>query len=674
MVLERQILTRTEPTIALDDLEFKSFEEEEGKAVVSKDLGGRTPLIHINGYVFQEGDVTSMLLDMNGKIPKITVSITDSSGYFIVDNYPRSGDVLSLRIASRQTDTYKDIRIDFDIDRVIGSPKGAKEKDAEGAKYTFMGVMKIPGLFADVCTTYPEGSSLDHLEAMATDLQLGFASNIDTPDPEDLMDLLIPFKTMSEVIKETVEHSYTGEEGFQTYSIDPFYYLTYVDINKALNAEDGVDMSFASYAERYDENAGEEDDKMLSALVLTTKENAEGTNHHISKYALKHGAGAVARKQGFKKVLQFYEDNPMHDNGGLGEIRTDVEPLSSDTMKDIEEPLKGRRGEERYLSEIKYEYMGRASNTANTHPQWKFAETHNKQNMTELNKLSLEVELPVVNPSIYKYQKIPVIIFTEGLNQKLESDQVETKKQEEGFENAGVSTSSETEASAITTGEQKINDFLSGYYIVGGIQYIYSSRDEAIKMKLILWRREWPSRTNNLDGALLDAKPADTSTPEPIPPVPEPEPEPEPAPEPDPEPDPDPDPEPEPEDDGVELTVTPTTPIVFELEEDGDSDARLMNIKVTGLTGYDMLSVTMPKWNDPKDVFFDFKLPNYDPNYGNRDWNFEQSDFPDLPEGEIDIDIEIYAEEVMEEGTWDIEIDAGQKTVKVPVTIKFLPS
>ena len=306
MALDRQILTITEPTIALDDLQFKSNGEEDGKANISKDLGGRAPLIHINGYVFGESDIKSMVLDMNGVLPKITVTITDSSGYFIVDNYPRSGDVLSIRIASRQTTTYKDIRIDFDIEKVLSVPKPAKEQSESGAKYTFIGTMKIPGLFADVCKTYGEGSSLDHLEAMATDLQLGFASNVDAPDAEDLMNLVIPFKTMSDVITETVGHSYTGETGFQTYSIDPYYYLTYVDVNRAINSEDGVDVSFANFAERYDEKAGEEDDQMDSALVLTTLSSAEGSNTFISKFALKHGAGAIDIKKScsFMKTIQ----------------------------------------------------------------------------------------------------------------------------------------------------------------------------------------------------------------------------------------------------------------------------------------------------------------------------------------------------------------------------------
>ena len=665
MALERQILTRTEPTIALDDLQFQSQGEEEGKANISKDLGGRTPLIHINGYVFGEADVKTMVLDMNGVIPKITVTIIDTQGYFIVDNYPRSGDVLSLRIASRQTDTYKDIRIDFDIEKVQSVPKAAKEQSESGSKYTFSGVMKIPGLFAEKCKVYEEGNSLDHLEALATDIGLGFASNIDAADPDDLMKLVIPSRTMSEVIKETVQHSYVGDASFQTYSIDPYYYLTYVDVNKAINAEDGVDISFANFAERYDEYTGEEDDKMTAALVLTTLTASEGTNNHISKYALKYGSGKVARTNGYKRVLQMYEDNPMHDNGGLGMVNLDIEPISSDELSDIEEPLKGRRGEERYLDEIKYKYIGRSSNSFsgnNTHPNWKFAELHNKQNMLELDKLKLEVELPVFNPAIYRYQKLPVVILTEGLNQKLSSDQVENKKSDEGFDNTG-----NTEGKEEATGEQKLNTFLTGYYIVGGIQYIYNAKDGAIKQKLTLLRREWESRSNNLDGALLDSKPVDTSTPEPVPenpPAEEPPAEEPPAEEPAAEEPPVEEEEPE-----TVITVTPTTPLNFSVKEDEDSDARLINVKASGL-GIFALTVSMPGG----DIYFDFKLPGYDKNWGNRDWHFSASDFPDLPEGEIDIDIEVYVEEAMDDGSiGNIEVSAGDApTVRIPVNVTFI--
>ena len=107
----------------------------------------------------------------------------------------------------------------------------------------------------------------------------------------------------------------------------------------------------------------------------------------------------------------------------------------------------------------------------------------------------------------------------------------------------------------------------------------------------------------------------------------------------------------------------------FTVKEDEDSDARLINIKATGL-GISALSVVMPGG----DIYFDFLHPGETvKNYGNRDWHFSASDFPDLPEGEIDIDIEVYVEEAMDDGDiGDIKIDNGEgKIVKIPVNVTF---
>ena len=200
---------------------------------------------------------------------------------------------------------------------------------------------------------------------------------------------------------------------------------------------------------------------------------------------------------------------------------------------------------------------------------------------------------------------------------------------------------------------------------------MYDSKDGVIKQKLILWKREWDSRSNNLDGALLDSKPTDTSTPEPPPPV-EPDPVVEPEPEPEPEPDPEPDPEPEPEEPETVITVTPTTPLSFDVVEDGDSDARLINIKATGL-GIFALTVNMPA--QTADVYFDVQFPGFDKNYGNSSFHFSSSDFPDLPDGEVDFDIEVYVEEAMDDGAvGNITVSAGDAaTVRIPVTVTFIP-
>jgi hypothetical protein len=496
MALDKHILTRTEPTIELDEISFKSYGEEDGKLNAAKGYGEMTPFVSINGYVFSEGSISSMNLNLNSTLPTIDITISDANSFFVVDNYPRSGDVMSLRIASRQSDTFKDIRIDFDIESVMSPPRKPVDQGNGEAKYIIKGIMKIPGYFAEKCKSYGVGSVLLHLENISTDLKLGFASNIDSANEEDSMDLLVAYQTVSDVISNTVLHSYISDDSFQTFFIDPYYYLNFVDVNKMLNSENTIDDTFTNFEIPLNDNPGEED-KIESKLVLTNSEKVSGTNISINKYALKYGSGKVARKNGYKRVVQFYENEPNSGNGTLGNVNNDIEALSSVNLRDIEEPLKGRRGEERYLNEIKYKYVGRSSNSINvlnTHPNYLFAEIQNTQNMAELSKLSLEVELETFNPGLYRFQKVPVIIYTDGFAVNAMQKGVEAVKNEQGFENNDTSGGD----AKSTNGEQSINSFLTAHYIIGGIQIIYKASTGKLTQKLTLLRREWPARVNNL--------------------------------------------------------------------------------------------------------------------------------------------------------------------------------
>ena len=74
------------------------------------------------------------------------------------------------------------------------------------------------------------------------------------------------------------------------------------------------------------------------------------------------------------------------------------------------------------------------------------------------------------------------------------------------------------------------------------------------------------------------------------------------------------------------------------------------------------------------DIYFDFQLPGSDKKTGNIDWSFQPAEFPDLPEGEIDIDIEVYVGDAIDEGAiGDIIISGGDApTVRIPVDTIFV--
>lgn len=516
MAIEGKLLQKLEPTIELDKLKFKSYGEQEGEnpgdANTTREMGVEYPLIVINGYRFKQSDINSMEISIEGVVPTINLSLTDSNSTFKAESYPRDGDVINVRIASRAQDTYKDVRIDFDIDGVESTPRSGKEQGLGGAKYSFTGKMKVPGLYAEQCKSYGEDTTINHLETIASELQLGFATNIDTTD--DSMPVFTAYEPMIDTIDEMVKHSYVSEDSFQTFSIDPWYNLTYVDLNKVLNSGEDFETAFAAmdldFNDILHEEAGDDTNQMETPLILSSHNRIEGSNMHISKFALKNKTGKNVKSMGYKRVLQYFENDSEE-----GIVNFDVEPLTTSSLKKIEEPLKGRRDEERYKTEIKYKYAGRIHSdpeSTNTHLNYNFAKMHNAQNLSELDKMTLEIELSSFNPSVYRYQRVPVAIFAQTQSGIAVDKAIKNKKDELGFE-----TKPQVDTDDELADQSAIDEFLSGFYVVGSIKYIYKKSTGLFKQKMTLLRREWPTRLNNIEGSSTPSPKPKTEAPKPTP-------------------------------------------------------------------------------------------------------------------------------------------------------------
>jgi len=489
--INNHILTVTEPSIKLDKIEFASFGENEGndRANTSK---GLNLIVMINKYLFNLDSITRMTLDCTGVLPILDLSIVDIKGQFTVDTFPRDGDVINIRLGTLDKTSYKDIRMDFDI-VYVDSPK--QRADLSGGRYSFIGRIKIPGLYAEDCKSYGNGTSLDHVESIANDLKLGVATNISNTDDE--MNLVVPFNSMYDTLADLVRHSYIDEDSFQTFSIDPYYYINYVNLNELLNSEETLEDAIIAYdKEMTDMPSATIDDAINQGklpLLLSNHIRDSGTNRQITSQSLINMAGASAKKNGYKRVLQYYEND---SDEGL--VSHTIEPLASKNMKDIEEPMKGRRDEDRYKNEIKYKYVGRKSGdpeTSNVHLNYEYAAIANVQNMDEVKKMSLNIELETFNPAIHRYHKIPVAIYTNEQDRMIADKTVKDLKEERGFNG----TQKVEDSDLTNSGTYVLDNFLSGYYVVGGIVYTYSAGDVSVKQRINLLRREWPSRVNNIN-------------------------------------------------------------------------------------------------------------------------------------------------------------------------------
>jgi len=504
--VSNNILTITEPSIELDPFDIPDIESgnEEGgdrnkqNINASKVVGGPSPAIRINEYDFAPNDIRNFTLTLGEFLPELRVSVEDSKGVFNLSSYPKDGDCLMLYIRSADEEIYKAIRMDFDIINVDappvsnasqGAPPDSESNPAlKPVVYTFECRIKIPGLFTEVCKGFKDNTFFNHLEEIATELKIGFASNVE--DTDDSMTRICAFDSRSKFIKDHTQSSYKSDDHFFTSYIDSYYYLNFVDINSQLQYDPNLeDTLFSLMNDMSDEKKSKESAIAETKLYLTNLERGNtGTDKFIQSYALQNNAAEVTLLHGYKRTIQYYDDTEK-------EYREfEVDPLTSENLPPDLFPLRGRNDEDRYKTEVKYKYMGKQSSIegeGNAHDNFLFAQIHNFQNAQEIDKMYIEANIQKANMGLYMYQKVPVIIY-ETDNKRTEV----AKQREEGIKNEGqplINKQGEAgDSISDNYGAPKVNEFLTGVYVIGQIEYSYSRGLPSMKQKVRLLRREWP--------------------------------------------------------------------------------------------------------------------------------------------------------------------------------------
>jgi hypothetical protein len=526
---ERSIVSIIEPSfkkgptsqgkIVLDEIFIEDTESPESETEYAGNMrkialkassraGSAMPLVAINTLILGENEIEDFEIDLSGKIPKLMLNFNDTlNGHFNI-NCPIDGDVISVYLRPGDADNQKPIRIDFIINRILGDPINRR--------YFIMGIMKIHKFYTETFKSFGENTSFEHLGDVCEELGLGFASNETATD--DKMKRFIPAETYETFITETVSHSYKNEDSFFDWYIDPYYYLCFVNLNKQFSLEDKIEEVNVSDAfpmsGRVNQGDNSDPDQVKGNLVLTNINNMSGKNIFIENYSFENNAGTVWTENGYKRFAQWLniEEDLIEYQQAF------VDPFTTSGSEDKYILLKGRRADgppnfprPLYLDESKYKWMGKQAGVAyggNVHDNYCFAQVLNHQNLEELRKTRLVVDLAGMNHYIYKYMRIPVVIYetSTGVNSS------ELQGRNVRLDETGPPTDPTSNSNSVAQGDQNApddisphapdvrdqikNEFLSGYYVVGDIRYIYAT-GTGVKQRLTLIRREWPIPANN---------------------------------------------------------------------------------------------------------------------------------------------------------------------------------
>jgi hypothetical protein len=128
----------------------------------------------------------------------------------------------------------------------------------------------------------------------------------------------------------------------------------------------------------------------------------------------------------------------------------------------------------------------------NVHDEYMYSVILNYQNLVEVTKMGMVIELDTINPALVRYSRIycQILEFAQPvkdvlLNPSTSEENPNPNTQQRDVDPALDDTSSESGV---------VNEFLSGFYVINGLEFILTTPG-GIRMKLYLQRREFTPST-----------------------------------------------------------------------------------------------------------------------------------------------------------------------------------
>lgn len=468
-----------------------------------KSTGLTTPFMTINGYSVTKY-LDSFYLDLSGFLPVIRFSFTPLETVFISVNYPKDGDIVSLYIRAPE-DFYNPLRMDFKILSVSGDVSSRySSTGADGGFFKFHIVAEayIPGLYSPRIKSFGNVNSSDVLLEVSQDLNLGFATNEKTTN--DSMKWLCPNYSYYDFIQEVCLRSYKDDEdSFFDCWIDPYYNLNFVNMGSQFSFS-GDPKQEVLIIPGYN-NEGIKVDSAIPGtpspgqykvpLVLTNASGAGVNPFFINGYTLTSRAGNNTNQFGYITEVGFYDEESEEAEAAGKYVKYDLESQTTDNVNPGAILQKGRARDNEYKNETRREWFGVLNYFPDiddgVHQNYYHATVQNTINLSDVSKMTLEVEISSYFPGIIRGMVIPVSIyvFEGGIRQQNVGNLSDRNK------NTGMNPT--------------IDNFLSGLYVVVGMEIYWSKFSGGMKQKLILSKRTW---TANSSGTIPKAFPISIQT------------------------------------------------------------------------------------------------------------------------------------------------------------------
>ena len=268
--------------------------------------------------------------------------------------------------------------------------------------YNLTGTIDVSSLYVKEFKSYPSMTSFKAFQQIAKDIGLGFSSNIN--DTNDQMTWINTGDVLHDFMDSIVENSYMSDKTYLMYYIDLYYNLTYVDLEKEFNRDIKKELGVDNLG--LESIANIQDQERVSQFWLTNDAVKETTNSYFKTYKIINNSTQLSLQEGYRTQTKFYD-----------ELNKDFLIFNIDSITDNADSkiiMKASPQDEVFYNQnTNLIYTGKLD-VDNMHNNYLYALVQNDRNLIELEKIGLEIEMGNPNFSLYKYQKVYILISNQA--------------------------------------------------------------------------------------------------------------------------------------------------------------------------------------------------------------------------------------------------------------------
>lgn len=387
--------------LKLDDVLIDSVGNDYNYAAEKLKIMKEVPQIYYYGQELPMQYVKKLKIESRDYLPTLHIIYDDV--YNILHDIGMPGDNGKVVvILPSKSDNLSDIFLEFKI--ISFKTKGIV--DNHNKQIEISGILNVENILIKNFESFKDKTSFEVCKELAEEIGLGLMSNV-TASNDRMTWLNTGMNRYKFLSNEVIKKAWIGESSFVWSFIDFYYNINYIDVEKALNE----DINNIKWIAKKDDT----EDSIVIPPNLTNDMSMKDTNIFFAGEKVINNSTETSILRGYLRDISYYDvDGNWSEKAGSYKEYT-LDTITTQDKNNVVY-LKGEPGDVSFYNNNRtYHYLGKID-TANMHPDYLWAEMQNRENVLDLQKISMNITIPRPNFNIRRFEKVNLTFVNNNVN------------------------------------------------------------------------------------------------------------------------------------------------------------------------------------------------------------------------------------------------------------------